>query len=581
MRPINLVVDLTNYVMLEYGQPMHAFDARDLAGNRIVVRRAADGEGITTLDGVERHLNSDDLVIADAERAIGIAGVMGGENSEIRPDTTTLVLESANFDPISIRRTAKRLGLRTEASARFEKGLPLEATALALKRFLQLLARFSAAPLRVSRISDAYPCVPAERVVHMPLRDAERLLGVPISAEDASDRLSLLGFSVSEADSSLDVTVPFWRRVDIEQSADLVEEVGRMIGFEQIPVTLPPRTMPPLSRPEGLQLESIARERLLAAGVSEAVTHSLTQPDAMSRLALEGGGEARWTSVVPNAAGVYAHGALVEPVRISNPSTQDRQMLRLSILPSLLDVVAGNQRHTDERLAFFELGRTIFRRADAQELPYERRTLAIALAGNRRPASWEDPRPGPYTFYDVKGVLEAVLGGLRVRDWSVESGAHPALHPGRSAVLRLAGHDIGLFGELHPDVAARFELDGQRVQVAEVDLDTLFERAERVVVYHPLPRYPAAYRDVAVIVDDAVPADAVVASVHRAAGETLESARIFDVYRGQPLPEGRKSIAVGLTFRAPGATLRQDEVNEVMERIVGALQSELGAALRE
>jgi phenylalanyl-tRNA synthetase beta chain len=581
MRPINLVVDLTNYVMLEYGQPMHAFDATDLTGDRIVVRRAAEGERIITLDGVERALSRDDLLIADAERAVGIAGVMGGENSEIRESTSAIVLESASFDPISVRRTAKRLGLRTEASARFEKGLPPEATTMGLRRFLQLLAQFSERPLRVYRISDAYPGVPEPRVVSMPLWDAERLLGIPVAADEASDLLSLLGFSVSQRDGTLAVTVPFWRRVDIEQSADLVEEVGRLIGFERIPVTLPLRTMPPQALPEPLRLENVIRERLLAAGVSEAVTHNLTYPAALSRLDVAGGAESRWAEIVPNAAGVYAQEALVTPVSILNPATQDRQMLRLSIVPNLLEVLARNLRHTDERVAFFELGRTIFRCAGGADLPYERRTLALALAGKRRVATWQEPQPGPYTFFDLKGMLESVVGGLHVSGWHVAAAEHPALHPGRSAVLRLGGHNVAYLGELHPEIAARFDLEGERVQVAEVDLDTLFDHAEPIRSYHPLPRFPAAYRDIAVIVDGSVAAERVIETVRLAGDELLESARIFDVYRGKPLAEEKKSIAIGLTFRAPGATLTQDEVNEAMDHIVAALETELEATLRE
>jgi phenylalanyl-tRNA synthetase beta chain len=581
MRPINLLVDLTNYVMLEHGQPMHAFDATDLAGNRIVVRRAHEGERITTLDGVERALSTEDLVIADADRAVGIAGVMGGENSEIRASTSAIVLESANFDPISVRRTAKRLGMRTEASARFEKGLPAEATTMGLKRFLQLLAQFSGATLRVSRISDAYPRVPEKRVVTMPLRDVERLLGLTVSAGEAGDLLSLLGFSVEPVDGSLAATVPFWRRVDIEQSADLVEEVGRLIGFERIPVTLFSRTMPPLPPPEGLRCESVVRDRLLAAGVNEAVTHNLTHPASLSRLDVSSAGESRWAEIVPNAAGVYAREALVEPVSIRNPATQDRQQLRLSIVPSLLEVVARNLRHTADRVAFFELGRISFRRPDLQELPYERRTLAVALAGNRHPASWSDPEPGEFTFYDLKGTIESVLAGLHIDGWHMAAGEHPALHPGRSAVVRLGGHDVAYLGELHPEVAARFDLDDRRVQVAEVDLDTLFEHARSIGPYRPLPRFPAAYRDVAIIVDAAVPAERVMDTVRRAGDDLLESAHIFDVYQGPPLAEEKKSIAIGLTFRAPGATLTQEEVNEVMERIVGHVRSDLEAALRE
>lgn len=584
MRPISLLVDLTNYVMLEYGQPMHAFDASALLGDTIVVRRARPGEKLTTLDGVERTLTPHNLVIADAERAVGIAGVMGGENSEVGPGTTEIVLESATFDPVSVRRTAQALGLRSEASSRFEKGLPPEQTVFALRRYLQLLGQIVERPVQAARVSDVWSVHPEPRVVRMPLHDLHRLIGLPIPPEQAEDSLSLLGFGVSREEDAVDAVVPFWRRIDVEQSADLVEEVARIVGFDAVPATLPRRTMDPLALPPGLETENLVRERLLAAGASEATTHSLTSPAATARLALDRGsadGADLWALLVVNGAGVYGQEALTEPVVLANPATQDRSMLRLSLVPSLLDVVAGNLKHTDERLAFFEIGRTFFRRPGDQELPYERRTVGIALSGRRQPASWADPQPGPFTFYDVKGLIEAVLNALQVDGWHIEQAPHPALHPFRSAVIRLRGHSVAYLGELHPTVAARFHIEGWRVQVAEIDLDSLLAASSRGHRFHPLPRYPAAYRDVALVVKDDVPAGAVLAAVRSAGDSILESARIFDVYRGDPLPAGEKSIAVGLTFRVPGATLTQDEVGAAMARIVSRLEQDLGASLRE
>ncbi|HLJ67622.1 MAG TPA: phenylalanine--tRNA ligase subunit beta [Chloroflexota bacterium] len=584
MRPINLLVDLTNYIMLEYGQPMHAFDATLLAGGQIVVRRARPNERIRTLDGVEKALEPETLVIADAERAVAIAGVMGGENSEIKDDTSTIVLESATFDPVSVRRTAQALTLRTESSARFEKNLPPEQTVLGLKRYVQLLQQITGLPLRVARITDVAASPPPERTVTMPMRDLHRLTGLPISPEQAAEVLSLLGFEVEYDTAEVRARVPYWRRADIELSADLVEEVIRVVGYDAIPSTLPRRTVAPAAPLDDLRLEDTVRSRLLGYGVSESVTHSLTSPEAMARLAAARSNghspEATvWADLVPNPAGVYAREAEILPVEIANPATRDRRVMRLTLLPSLLDVVSRNLRHTDERVAFFEIARTIFRRPN--NLPYERRTLSLLLSGSRLPRTWQDDSPGPYTFFDMKGMLAGVLEPLRIAGWYVEPGSHAALHPGRSARLRAGGHDIAYFGTLHPTVAERFDIEGWPVQVAEVDLDTVLALSSPQRVFQPLPRHPAAYRDIAIVVADAVPAGDVVRVVREAGGDLLESYRIFDVYRGSPLQEGMKSIAIGLTFRAPGATLTQDEVNEVVTAILGALQERLGATLRE
>lgn len=585
MRSINLLVDTTNYVMLEYGQPMHAFDATRLRGGRIVVRRAQQGEQFRTLDGIDRTLSPENLVIADGERAVALAGIMGGEDSEITPETSAIVLESASFEGINVRRTAQSLGLRTESSSRFEKGLPPEQTVPVARRYLQLLAQITEAPMRVARITDVWIGPPPPRTVTMPMRDLERLVGISVSRERAAELLSLLGFEVVVEDDAIGALVPFWRRVDIERSADLVEEVARLIGYDAVPSTLMRRTMEPPEPLPGLYWEGIVRDRLMAAGVNEATTHSLTSTASMSRLFSPGSNgrgldsSETWEQLVANSAGVYEHEALTLPVRLKNPATQDRQVLRLTLLPGLLDVIARNRKETDERLAFFEIDRTFFQRPE--DLPYERRTLGLALCGHREPSTWQTPRPAEFSFFDLKGLLQAVLDVLQIEGWQVEARAHPSLHPGRAATVRLRGHDVAYVGELHPAVAAKFDIEGGRVQVAEMDLDTVFSLASDTRVFHPLPRYPAAHRDIAVVVEQEVPAGEVLRLVRQAGDDVLESARIFDVYQGEPLPADAKSIAVSLDFRAPGATLTQEEVGEIMERIVATLGRELGATLRE
>lgn len=582
MRSINLIVDLTNYVMLEYGQPLHAFDARDIAGGRIIVRRAGPGEQLTTLDGVSRILTPEMLVIADTERAIGLAGVMGGENSEIAPDTTSVILESATFNPVNIRQTARALGLRSEASARFERGLSPETAPMAARRFVQLLAQITGEPLQVARLTDVWAGPLAPRVVRLPMSEARRLLGIEVSAERAAEVLSLLGFDVEVEGETIAASVPFWRRVDIEIPEDLIEEVARSIGYQHIPATLPRQTVsPPAPAPEQ-HWDRVIRTRLLALGLSEVVAPRLTSERMLARLIAANRrvehGPAEWEALVPNAAGVYAHEALVEPVTLANPPTADRSILPLTLVPGLLSIVAQNLKHTDEHVAIFEVTRTFFRRPE--DLPYERPTLAIVLSGTRRPVTWLQSSPGPFGFYDIKGMVTALLDTLHVSGWSVEPVRHPALHPGRAAALQLRGHRVAFFGELHPLVAERFAIEGWPVQVAEIDLDALMAAASTERIFEPLPRYPAARRDIAVIVGQEVPAATLERVVHEAAGQVLEQARIFDVYTGEHVPEGTKSVAIGMDFRAPGATLRQDEIAALVEAIVAALQRETGASLR-
>jgi phenylalanyl-tRNA synthetase beta chain len=582
IRAINLPVDLTNYVMVELGQPMHAFDASRLSGDRIVVRRARPAEMVRTLDGVDRALPPDALVIADGERAVAVAGVMGGEESEITDTTTSLILESANFNAPSVRRTAQALGLRTDASSRFEKGLPPETTVSAIQRFVQLLAEITGDPIVIHAITDVWPVQPEERTVRMPMRDVHRLLGIDVSAERASAVLQLLGFGVETEGTTLVATVPYWRRVDIQRSADLVEEVGRIVGFDQIPTTLPFRTLQPPVPSPGWFWEGRVRSRLLATGVNEAVTHSLTSTAHMARASrgLEPSSDENWRLLVANPDGVERHGATARPVELSNPATVDRQVLRLTLVPDLLDVVDRNLKYVDERVAFFEIARTYFPLTDG-ELAYERRTLALALSGVRTPRTWERPEPGGFTFYDMKGLVETVLDEMHVDAAEVRAASHPMLHPGRSATLWVSGQEIGYFGELHPELAARLNLDTWPVQVAELDLDALVDLARDDPSFQSLPRFPSAFRDIAIVVARDLPSARVLEVVRSVAGQLLQTARVFDVYEGPGIGEGKKSLAFELSFVAGDRTLTQAEVDEVMARIVTSLRSEVGAVLRE
>jgi len=584
-RPINVLVDLTNYVMLEIGQPMHAFDGARLATGRLGVRRSRPGESLRTLDGVDRELPPGTGVVTDGDQPTSVAGIMGGEESEIGEGTTSLILEAANWHPVSIRRAAQALGLRTEASSRFEKGQPAEQTVQSLLRYVQLLAQISGKPLQVARLVDVWEGNPMERTITMPLRDLDRLTGVQIPAERAAEALSLLGFDVTADDDAIIVGVPYWRRVDIQQSADVVEEVIRLVGFDTLPSTLPRRTMPPPVLSAEMGWDNVVRERLLSGGASELSTHSLTSLSSTARLFRPGlnrhdhESPETWAALVPNPLGVTAAKASTLPVGLLNPATTDRQVLRMTLLPALLDVVSRNLKQSDEHLTFFEIDHSFFTRGS--ELPYERRTLALVLSGNRRPRTWADRSPGPHTFYDLKGMVEAVLGALRIAAWRVEAAPHPALHPGRSAVLYVDDQPVGYLGELHPQVAGTFDIAACPVQVAEIDLDTIYAAANDDRPFTPLPRYPAVFRDLAAVLNAGVRSSDVMDVVNEAGGELLESARIFDVYQGEPLPADKKSVAVEMVFRSGETTLTQEDVAPVLSRIVDHLDQRLGATLRD
>lgn len=583
VRVINNVVDVTNFVMLELGQPLHAFDFRDLAGGRIVVRRASPGETIITLDGTKRTLPPDTLVIADGEKPVAIAGIMGGEHSEVSDDTETILLESANFDRIGIRRSSRRLGLRTESSARFERGVPPELTEMAADRFLNLLASTVEGAIKASALVDVREAVEPLPSIELKTPEMERLLGVEVTQGHAVEALEQLGFAVEESDSLIWVTPPFWRR-DVEGSADLAEEIARMIGYDRIPENLPGQDTPPVAAPPDMRRENAVSETLWGIGLSEAWTDTLTSREAMARMFAADSQHDDWAGIIVNAECLRLHQAQAAPMPLVNAPTEERSVLRLSLVPSLVDVLAANLKHTREHLAFFEIAPTFFPRPD--DLPYERRTLAIAIAGDREPRTWTRP-PCPYDFFDLKGMIAQALGRLGINEggWSVlpapTARRNPALHPGRSAVLSVGGTDAGYLGELHPLVAAAFEIEPPvRAYVAEMDLDALIARASSERSLTPVSRFPAVKRDVSVAFPIDVEAAEVRKTVIASGGDLLRHVRIVDVYRAENLGRDRKSIMLSLEFQSDSSTLTQEEASEIQDRIVAALERDLKGKLR-
>ncbi|MCS6802551.1 MAG: phenylalanine--tRNA ligase subunit beta [Chloroflexota bacterium] len=546
MRPINNVVDITNYVMLEFGQPMHAFDAATIAQNTIIVRRAREGERLTTLDGVERELDPSMLVIADAERAIALAGVMGGLDTEVTERTTEILLESANFHNYTIRRTARRLRMRSEASTRFEKGISPELTIPALQRACRLLTEIAGGRVAAGFL-DVYPgCVPLEP---RPLSSADvaRVLGVTWPLERIEQIFRSLGATVERHGAQLLITPPPWRR-DLNLTEDLVEEVARIIGYDELPATGLRGEVPATPPDPVMATSERLRDLMVAAGLQEVITYPLVSRELLTRA-----------------------GPVPEPIALLNPMTSDQSVLRTSMRPSVLKTIADNSRRQEDGLALFEIGLIYLPREN--DLPEERPLLAFALAGPRGRSSWLGVNE-PYDFFDGKGIVEAI--GERQRlSLSFARSSDPFYHPGRAAEVRRDGILIGTVGEVAPEVCAAFDLSG-RVVYGELEVRALV--SDTIPIYQPVSRFPDVVQDLAIVVDEPVEAEQIRSLL--ASGRYVQEVRLFDVYRGAPLAAGKKSLAFTLRFRAPDRTLTEEEVSRIRTGLVEQLAQRFGATLR-
>ena len=559
MRPINNVVDITNFVMLATGQPMHAFDFDLVAGGHLVVRRAREGEGMTTLDDVERSFEDEVLVIVDDEGPTSIAGIMGGERSEVRATTTRVLMEAANWNGPNIQRTSHRLGLRSEASGRFEKGLQVEQTMDGQGLAAILMLELTGARL-VPGTVDAGGPGPEPRVIH--LRDArvERLLGTPIPRDAGIEFLRRLEFEVAEAPDGLDAAVPYFRRDDVTREADLVEEVARLWGLEKIPSTLPSRRGAVGVLAPEQRLRRRAEDALTGLGLSEIAGWSFAASDLVERLRIPPGDPRRAT------------------VAVRNPMSEDWSVLRTTLLGSLLEAARLNGARGMPEVRLFELGAIYFDRERPGErrpepLPDERRRLGALLAGALRPPTWREEHPPQADFFAAKAVLASLLDTLRV-SWSVEQGGEPFLHPGRAARVLVDGREAGWLGELHPAVGRAWDVDGGAA--FELDLEALERAAVQVPRYEDLTSYPAVLQDRAWWFAPDIAADVVVATVREAGGPLLREAQVFDVYPA----EGRVSLAVRLRFRADDRTLTDEEVAQRRAKIDAAVAERLGGEPR-
>jgi phenylalanyl-tRNA synthetase beta chain len=625
MRPINNIVDITNYVMLEFGQPLHAFDYDKVAEHTIIVRHALPGETMITLDGVTRHLTPDMLLVTDPAGPNVIAGIYGGERVEVGEGTTNVLLEAAHWNPINIRRTSVALGLRTESSSRFEKNPDIELTTVAVDRAAQLLGELAggiAAPGRV----DFYPRPVQRRTLPFRISQVNWLTGMPVTYTEAIEALRALGFGVTEHDSqgdTVEVTIPTWRD-DIEESADLVEEVARIVGYDRIPSLLPEGPLPAYRPPTWLEREDHVRDILAGAGLTEIVSYSLTSRTAMARLLVGGATGDELLLDAPVAAATQADGtqaralapqskaraverrqleAIAErlpAIQLSNPPSSEQEVLRLTLMAGLLGALRENSKHEDEGLWLFELGRRYLPTEELRAgtgLARERRTLGIALTGPLAQSWIEGVRDAD--FYDLKGIVETLLEGLHVSGYRFVAAQHPTFHPGRSAALEVApaaAEDVeegaeraldaeagwlpvAVLGEVHPEVAERFDLGG-RVYLLELDLERLFLAVPERIRQTPIPRYPPAQRDLAVVVDEGVPATQIAEVIRATGGALVRDVRLFDVYTGEGIPAGKKSLAYALSYQSPERTLTDAEVERTHAAIVAALRQRVGAALR-
>ncbi len=542
IRSINNIVDITNYVMLEYGQPMHAFDYRYVGSGKIVVRESKDGETLTTLDGNVRNLKPGMLVIADETKPIGLAGIMGGMNSEILDDTTTVVFESANFNGTSIRQTALALGMRTESSGKFEKNLDPMMTLPAVQRACELVELLACGDV-MDGIIDIIHYVPQPRTLTLEPAKINALLGTNISQEQMGEYLKLLEIGV-DGDQ---LHIPSWRP-DLNLMADIAEEVGRSYGYNEIPTTAF-KTSTQGGYTPMMVLESKAGKLCRALGYNEIITYSFVSPSIFDMIRLPGDSPLRNT------------------LRIQNPLGEDTSVMRTIALPSMLDILSRNFNYHNKSVKLYELAK-IYLPVEGQILPQEPKMLVLGTYGAGE------------TFFTLKGELEAVLNGMRIHKASYTAVKdNPSYHPGRCARVTVDGVDVGYMGQVHPLVAANYGMDCE-VYCAEIDLTELFQHQMSDPTYVPLPKYPTVSRDLALVCDEAITVAQAEDVITAAAGKLLRGVKLFDIYRGANIGEGKKSLAFSLELRADDRTLTDADSQQVVDKVLAALESQLGAVLR-
>jgi len=545
IRSINNVVDITNYVMLEYGQPMHAFDMRDLKNNKIVVRFAADGEIIKTLDEQDRKLTSSDLVISDGERAVAVAGVMGGFNSEIKEDTTTVIFESATFDGASVRLTAQRLGLRTESSSRFEKGLDPNNTIPAVERACELIEQLGCGEV-VGGCIDVVGNIKEKTLLPFRPDFINRFLGTDIPTEDMVKYLEAIEFEVDT--NAATITAPTFRP-DIVGEADVAEEVARFYGYDVIPTTLlsGEATAGKLTEKQ-IAVKNI-NSLLTSQGMYEIYTYTFVSPTMLDKLC------------------VSADSPLRNVVKISNPLGEDTSIMRTTTIGSMLEILSRNYKYKNMSAKLFEIGKTYIP-TEPDKLPDEPETITLGMYGDN------------YDFFDLKGICETLAGGLHVPGIGFKAVTdNPTFHPGRTAEISVNGEAVGILGQIHPEVADNFEVSVP-CYIAEINLQKLISHINTDITFKQLPKFPAVERDFAMLVDKTIPVAEIEQVIAKAGGALLENVKLFDVYEGKQIPEDKKSVAYSVWFRDNTRSLTNEEVNVIFDKILKKLEKELSAQLR-
>lgn len=541
VRPIDNIVDITNYVMLEYGQPMHAFDIEYVKGSKIIVRNALSGETLTTLDGVERNLTENMLVIADEEKASAVAGVMGGEHSGITEGTHTVVFESACFKGSSVRVTAKKLGMRTESSGRFEKGLDAQNCLPAIQRACELVELLGAGEV-VDGVIDIDNTGYQPTVLHLDAEWTNRFLGTDISEERMKQILTDLHFGVN----GNEITVPSFR-ADVEHKADIAEEIARIYGYNNIPTTTA-KGSPQGKYSEYQKFEQKINQTMLAQGLYEIMTYSFVSPKQYDKIRLPKDDPKR------------------KSVVITNPLGEDTSIMRTNAIPSMMDILSKNYNNRNGAVSLYEIGNE-YLPVEGEALPDEIPNLVLGMYGENK------------DFFTLKGVVENLLELLDIEDYDVTACAEdPTFHPGRCAILSKDGEEFGIIGEVHPLVCKNYEIN-TRVYVGKLDMFKLFALMNDEKTYVPLPKFPASARDLALLCDDSLPVLTMEKAIKNAAGKILEKVELFDVYKGSQIQQGKKSVAFNITMRAADRTLTDEEVGAAMSRILKAME-ELGAQIR-
>lgn len=558
MRPISNIVDITNYVMLEMGQPLHAYDYHLVGKQTLVARRARRGEKVTTLDGNKRELSEDMLVISDAVQPVGIAGIMGGLATEVSANTTAIILEAAVFDNVSIRRTAKALGLRTEASHRFEKGVDMNGVVRANDRAAKLMEELGAGEV-CRGVIDQYVKITLPVQINLNPNRVNQFLGTNISKRDMIDILTKLEFGV-EGKDILKITVPTWRQ-DVMGEADLFEEIGRLYGYNNIPDTLPTgRTM---QGGEGYEdsIQSIIRQSLVSSGLHEVITFSFSHPKAFDALRMKESDPLR------------------QAIPLLNPITDDFPILRTTLMANVLDVVAYNINRKVDDVGIFEMGAVFFpKNMPLNELPVEKQVIVGAITGKRCLPAWNQAQE-MVDFFDLKGAVESLMHNLGISNYRFAPGEHATLHPGKTAAILIDDQQSGVMGEVHPLVQETYGLL-KPVYIFELEVSALVEKAKLISQYRSLPKYPSITRDLALVVDDTTPAAKIVDTIKQYGGSLLKEVTLFDVYTGEQVAPGKKSMALALAYQAADRTLTDKEIEETQKSMLEGLAKSLQAQIR-